>query len=57
MLPFLIYDKRTYEKDAVLIERADDLEHIVKIKKFGDQPYQKLIEDKEDIKKGLLMNF
>ena len=25
--------KRTYEKDAVLIERADDLEHIVKDKR------------------------
>ena len=50
--------KRTYEKDAFLIERADDLEHIVKDKeKFGDQTSLKLIEDKEDIKKGLLMNF
>jgi hypothetical protein len=25
--------KRTYESDAVLIERADDLEHIVKDKR------------------------
>ncbi len=25
--------KRTYERDAVLIERADDLEHIVKDKR------------------------
>ena len=25
--------KRTYEKDAFLIERADDLEHIVKDKR------------------------
>ena len=51
--------RRTYERDAIFIERADDLENIVKEKKekFGDLTYPKLIEDKEDIKKGLLASF
>ena len=44
--------KRTYEKDAVFIEQADDLEDLVKDKRLNwRSSLQRLLEDKEDIRK------
>ena len=47
-----------YERDAILIERANDLENIVKDKReiWKFKP-SKLLEDKEDTKQGLSMSF
>ena len=50
--------RRTYERDAVFIEKACDLEDLVKDKKelIGGPIPQKPQEDKEDIRKDLLMS-
>ena len=46
--------KRTYEKDAFLIERADDLEHIVKDKEIWRSTISKANRRQRRYKKRLI---
>ena len=49
--------RRTYERDAVLIEKAGDLEDLVKDKELiGELALQKLLEGREGTKKDLLVS-
>ena len=55
---FIYMTRRTYEKDAIFIERADDLENIVKDKReiWRSNP-SKANRRQRRYKKGLLASF